>query len=319
MTTADASKQFSEQDIPDMASKIAIVTGGTSGIGYAIALQLAKAGANVIITARNDEKGQKSVADIKTELGAAAKISYSIMNNEDLFSVESFARSFGEVHETLDILVNNAGIGMPPWRSINGIESQIMVNYLSHFHLTNLLLPKLRKAGELHGDARIVNVSSVGHRYAKPSSLNPNVPGWEEANDEATYESNVNYGFSKLGQIHQATVLTKQLGSTSNVRINSCHPGSIRTNIAGPDKVISGSVGHSIAKYLNSHGASSDWGALTPLYLATSPEIVDNDIRGKYFVPIAVEEEPTPLAKSEEGAIWTWAWSEAAVARLLQQ
>ncbi|KAI9206660.1 uncharacterized protein BJ171DRAFT_457108 [Polychytrium aggregatum] len=310
---------FSDNDIPSLAGKVAIVTGGTSGLGYATAHQLAKAGADVIITARNDEKGQKAVAELKALLGDSAKISYAVLNNEDLHSVEAFARSFGETHDSLDILVNNAGIGMPPWKPIHGVESQILVNHLSHFHLTNLLLPKLEKAGELHGDARIVNVSSAGHGFARPSATNPNVVDWVKANEENSFEGARNYGFSKLAQIHHVAELTKRLGPGSKIRANAVHPGSVHTNIAGSDKQTSSWFGRAIGFFINTFGSSPNIGALTQLYLAASPEVVTKDIRGKYFVPVAKEQLPTPLGRSDEGAVATWKWSEETVARILQE
>lgn len=155
-----------------MQDKIAIVTGGASGIGRAISNRLAKAGANVIIFGRNEERGSNAVNEIDADGGAA------VFYRTDLISEEEIERSMKQVlanYNCVDILVNNAAISgfMGPVvdTPMQEVGDVLKVNLISIFHLSKLVLPKMieKKYG------RIINISSVAPRVTPPNSATYNM------------------------------------------------------------------------------------------------------------------------------------------------
>jgi len=149
--------------LPDLSGKTVIVTGANSGIGFYTALELAKAGAEVILACRSAEKGAAAAAKVNAE--APGKAKFMALDLADFASVHAFAASFKEAHGTLDILINNAGVMALPARQVTaqGFELQFGVNFLGHFLLTALLLAPLMKAAA----PRVIQISSVAHRDGK--------------------------------------------------------------------------------------------------------------------------------------------------------
>ncbi|MBC9934475.1 SDR family NAD(P)-dependent oxidoreductase [Chitinophaga qingshengii] len=193
----------------DLGGKIAIVTGGNTGIGLETAKTLASAGATVIIPARNVEKAKKN-------LEGMANIEIEEMDIMKPESIDAFARKFLASGRSLHILINNAGImWVPLQRDSRGIESQLATNYIGQFHLTSKLWPALKQAN----GARVVNVSSLGHHNA---SFNFDDPNFENRD----YETLQAYGHSKTA----SNLFTLELDNRAkgfNVRAFSVHPGSI--------------------------------------------------------------------------------------------
>jgi NAD(P)-dependent dehydrogenase (short-subunit alcohol dehydrogenase family) len=172
----------------DLTGKIAIVTGGNTGIGLETAKTLAFAGATVIVPARDIEKAKKNLQNVPNiELG-----------------------------RPLHLLINNAGIMWVPFRRDNrGIESQLATNYLAQYQLTARLWPALKKANS----ARVINVSSQGHQFAPFNFDDPNFLHRE-------YETLQAYGQSKTACNLFALELDTR-GKEFGVRSYSLHPGSI--------------------------------------------------------------------------------------------
>jgi NAD(P)-dependent dehydrogenase (short-subunit alcohol dehydrogenase family) len=147
-------------DISPQDGKLAVVTGATGGLGLETALQLAKAGATVIVTGRNAEKGAKALAAIRAA-APGAKVEYQSLDLSSLAAISAFAARFAAQHQRLDILVNNAGVMAPPERreTTDGFELQFGTNHLGHFALTAQLLPQLSAAR-----GRVVSLGSVAAR-----------------------------------------------------------------------------------------------------------------------------------------------------------
>src|SRR5262249_25577280 len=124
----------------DLTGKIAIVTGGNTGIGLETVKVLAGAGARVIVPARDVEKANRNLAGIEnTEVEA--------MDLADPKSIDAFAEKFLNSDRPLHLLINNAGIMWVPFRRTSqGFESQLATNYLAQFQLTARLWPALKKA-----------------------------------------------------------------------------------------------------------------------------------------------------------------------------
>jgi NAD(P)-dependent dehydrogenase (short-subunit alcohol dehydrogenase family) len=196
-------------EIPDMTGRTVIVTGANSGIGKATAHALAAAGARVVLAVRNVDKGQAAADAMPGTTEVAA------LDLASLASVREFAAAWDS---DIDILINNAGVMIPPLiRTADGFESQFGVNYLGHFALTNLLLPRLR--------ARVVTVSSQMHKIGRIDFTDLN---WERKR----YISWLAYGQSKLADLLFTAELQRRLTAAgSTITSNAAHPGYASTNL----------------------------------------------------------------------------------------
>jgi NAD(P)-dependent dehydrogenase (short-subunit alcohol dehydrogenase family) len=196
----------------DLAGKVAIVTGGYSGLGLETTKALAAAGAIVIVPTRTPEKAQKALAGI-------ANVEQAALDLADPKSIDAFAGGFLSRTKTLDILINNAAImASPLLRDTRGYEAQFATNHLGHFQLTARLWPALKANG-----ARVVSLSSIGHRICPPDLEDPNF-------ERAEYNKWMAYGRAKSANALFAIGLDKR-GEPHNVRAFAVHPGGIMTDL----------------------------------------------------------------------------------------
>jgi NAD(P)-dependent dehydrogenase (short-subunit alcohol dehydrogenase family) len=197
----------------DLTGKVAIVTGGYSGLGLETTKALAGAGAIVIVPARSPEKAQKALVNI-------ANVEQAALDLADPASIDAFAGGFLSRTKKLDILINNAAImASPLMRDARGYEAQFATNHLGHFQLTARLWPALKAAG----GARVVALSSIGHRIS-PVSLDD--PSFERSE----YNKWVAYGRAKSANALFAIGLD-QRGAAHGVRAFAVHPGGIMTDL----------------------------------------------------------------------------------------
>ena len=135
-----------QAEIPSQLGTTAVVTGATGGLGYETALALAKAGSEVILTGRDDRKGQSALDKIGHAV-TGAKVSFEHLDLASLASIAEFARRM-ETRQSLDLLICNAGVMALPRRqtTADGFEMQFGTNHLGHFALTARLMPLLRRA-----------------------------------------------------------------------------------------------------------------------------------------------------------------------------
>jgi NADP-dependent 3-hydroxy acid dehydrogenase YdfG len=143
----------------DSGKRRVLITGGNTGIGFETAKALAHSH-KIIVGARNEAKGKAAVAKLKDAVpGASCEL--AVFDLADLDSVSDFSKAMLDAGTPLDVLINNAGVmACPLSRTKQGFETQIGVNHLGHFLLTEELLPLIQAAGSNHGDARIVNLAS---------------------------------------------------------------------------------------------------------------------------------------------------------------
>jgi NAD(P)-dependent dehydrogenase (short-subunit alcohol dehydrogenase family) len=193
----------------DLRGRIAIVTGGYSGLGLETTKALVHAGATVIVPARTPQKA-------RTALAGSRNIELADLDLLDPQSISAFAKGFVDTGRPLDILVNSAGVmAAPLMRDARGYESQFSSNHLGHFQLTAQLLPALRRSG----DARVVSVASRGHRFGGVRFDDPHFEACE-------YDKWKAYGQSKTANILFALALD-QRGEAHGIRSFSVHPGRI--------------------------------------------------------------------------------------------
>ncbi|WP_264523791.1 SDR family NAD(P)-dependent oxidoreductase [Flavobacterium sp. N502536] len=290
----------------DLTGKIAIVTGGNTGIGLETVKTLALAGATVIVPARDLEKA-------KINLAGVPNVELEVMDLMKPESITAFAEKFLLSNRPLHLLINNAGIMWVPFRRDHrGIESQLATNYLAHFQLTAQLWPTLKKAKS----ARVIQVSSQGHQFAPFNFDDPNFLSSE-------YETLQAYGQSKTASNLFALELDNR-GKEFGVRSYSLHPGSINgTELAREASLeLFQKMGFcddegTILPEIAAHLKTIPQGAATTVWCATSALL--DSIGGVYcedveIAAIAYESSVTPGVKlyslDEDNARRLWDLSE---------
>ncbi|HXO73496.1 MAG TPA: oxidoreductase [Bradyrhizobium sp.] len=285
-------------DIPTQQGKLAVVTGATGGLGYQTAMRLAQAGAEVVLTGRNEAKGHEAISKIRNQF-PAAKINFEALDLANLASVAGFARRFAAAHSSLDLLVNNAGVMALPTRqtTADGFEMQFGTNYLGHYALTARLLPQLRSARQ----PRVVSLSSIAHRTGFIQ--------FSDLQGERLYSPWKAYNQSKLAMLMFALELQRRSDAAGwNLISNAAHPGWARTDLFA--NVGSGLLAFASGLAAPLFSQSAESGALSTLFAATSPQAKG----GGYYGPNGLSElkgPPAPAwimpqARDKAGAARLW-------------
>ncbi|RDH78586.1 SDR family NAD(P)-dependent oxidoreductase [Mycolicibacterium moriokaense] len=207
--------------VPDLAGRLAVVTGANSGLGFGLAKRFSAAGADVIMAVRSREKGEAAIAEIRRTV-PAAKLTIKQCDLASLDSVAALGDDLVAEGRPIDVLINNAGVMTPPQRqtTADGFELQFGANHLGHFALTGRLLPLLRAAP----DARVVTVSSIAAKQVGIDFADPNA--------EREYKPMQSYGIAKLAQLMFAVELNRRSEVAGwGVLSNAAHPGLAKTNL----------------------------------------------------------------------------------------
>ncbi|MGW6014635.1 SDR family NAD(P)-dependent oxidoreductase [Streptomyces sp. NPDC055210] len=242
----------------DLTGRLAIVTGGYSGLGLETTRALSKAGATVVVPARRRAVAEEAVAGIDG-------VEVDELDLGDLESVRAFADRFLASGRTVDLVIDNAGImACPETRVGPGWEAQFATNHLGHFALVNRLWPAIAPGG-----ARIVSVSSTGHHT---SDIRWDDPHWNRGD----YDKWEAYGQAKTANVLFAVQLDA-LGKDSGVRAFALHPGGILTplqrHLPRQEMVERGWIDENGVP-LNPEGFKSpEQGAATQVWAATSPQL----------------------------------------------
>jgi NAD(P)-dependent dehydrogenase (short-subunit alcohol dehydrogenase family) len=249
----------------DLTGKVALITGASSGVGKVSAYKLAEKGCHVILATRSYSKTEPIIKDIIEKTGNK-NVEFVEFIADDLESVKKCAQEFKAKNLPLHILMNNAGLAGIGGVSKQGFQHTFAVNYLSHFLLTDLLLPVLKSSSP----SRIVNVSSTGHRTGRLYDFE-SLKSPDQATLDRVYLQN--YADSKLAQAMHARKLSQLLQGTG-VSTYSLHPGVVATDIW---KVFPGFV-QPVMKWFM---ITEEQGAMTQLYCATEPKLQNTS--GKYY------------------------------------
>lgn len=256
--------RFTEADLPNLAGKTVVVTGGNSGIGLETAVAFARAGAHVIIACRDPKRAEAAVADIRGRSGNET-VEAMQLDLSKLGSVRAFADAFLARGVPLDLLINNAGImALPYTKTEDGFEAQFGTNHLGHFALSLLLLPALERAKA----PRIVTISSMTHWKGK-------IP-WDDLNGEKKYSPSGAYANSKFANVAFGVELDRRLKQAGKRTISVlAHPGMSATQITMGSMAARGS--ERLGRFLVWGNAlvaqPASMGALPTLFAAVSPEI----------------------------------------------
>ncbi len=245
-------------------NKVAMVTGGTSGMGLETCRALAKAGADLIIVGRNQQKCRKTIDDLRVETGNQ-KINYLIADLSEMESVRKMAKEFHTKYDKLQLLVNNAGgFFLKRELTTEGLEKTFALNHLGHFLLTNLLLDIIEKSTPV----RIINVSSWEHFRARYDR--------ENLQGEKDYAGWDAYNRSKLYNILFTYELARRL-KDPKITVNTVHPGWVKTSIGKNNGILAKTV----LPLMQLKAIPVDEGAKPCIYLCTSPDVAG--VSGKYF------------------------------------
>ncbi|NIB41512.1 SDR family NAD(P)-dependent oxidoreductase [Pseudomaricurvus alkylphenolicus] len=294
----------------DLSGKVAVVTGGYSGIGLETTRALVEAGARVYVPARSMASARDNLADLQGVI-------LESMDLADLASVRGFAEKVLSRESRLDLLINNAGVmTCPEARVGNGWESQFAINHLGHFVLTTTLLPILLAAQK----SRVIVLSSSAHHMSDIR--------WHDIHfDHDDYEKWSAYGQSKTANALFALALDMKFGD-QGLRAFSVHPGIIRTPLQRhlPHEELRAmgweDESGGVSELMQAVYKSPSQGCATTLWAATSTQL--NDIGGLYCedcdVANLVLDNPSPIgdvsphAVNEQGAERLWQLTEAMLA-----
>ncbi|MEU8362403.1 SDR family NAD(P)-dependent oxidoreductase [Nonomuraea sp. NPDC048882] len=240
----------------DLSGKLAIVTGGYSGLGLETTRALAGAGAHVVVPARRPEAARQALGDIDG-------VEVDELDLGDLASVRGFAERFLATGRDADLVIGNAAImACPETRVGPGWEAQFATNHLGHYALVNLLWPAIAR-----GRGRVVAVSSAGHRRSGMR--------WDDVMFERGYDKWQAYGQAKTANVLFAVHLDA-LAQASGVRAFALHPGGILTplqrHLPKEEMVALGWIdeeGNALPASLK----TPEQGAATQVWAATSPQL----------------------------------------------
>ncbi|MGR7024747.1 oxidoreductase [Geodermatophilus sp. URMC 62] len=212
---------WTERDVPDLTGRTAVVTGANGGLGLQTALVLARAGAHVVLAARDPVKTAAAETRIRAS-SPAASLETVPLDLGDLSSVAAAAASVLDRHERVDLLVDNAGVMAVPRRTTaDGFEEQFGVNHLGHWALTAGLLPALLRSPA----ARVVTVTSTARHRAR--RLDP-----ADVHLQRGYGAWSAYARSKMANLHFGLGLQQRFAAAgAHAASLLAHPGLTNTDL----------------------------------------------------------------------------------------
>jgi len=272
--------EFTGQESPRLDGRTVIITGATSGIGYAAAVALARRGAAVHFLARDRGRAERARRAIAAASGSAS-LSYGLADLEDLAAVRAFAGEFRAGHDRLDVLIHNAGAIHPQFRAdASGTELTVLGQVVAPFLLTGLLLPALLAAAP----SRVITVSSGGMYTQRLDLATLQLPA-------SRYRGVAAYARAKRAQVALSREWSRRLAGTG-VACHAMHPGWVDT--AGIATALPRFRGLT-RPVLRSPGQGAD----TIVWLATAPPAClgtgrfwhDRRARPEYRLPWTREED----------------------------
>ncbi len=274
-----------------LCGKTVLVTGASSGIGKAVALELAGIGAKVVVGGRNPSRCHAIRRAIAAVTGQEPDGLYC--NFLSLDSVREAAKQYIASGRPLDVLINNAGaLFTRRTETCDGYEASFGVNHLAPFLLTGMLLPRLKESAP----SRIVVVASDAHRFFGPLDF-------DDLHLQKSYGAFKAYGRSKGANILFTRGLAQHL-EHSGITVNAMHPGAVKTNLGTiHSAILKKLVYHLVRPFL----LTPQKGAETVLWLASSPKVQNKS--GGYYMHDRPH-RPRPWTLDEERLKTLWHTSE---------
>ena len=273
--------------LPSLEGKSVAITGTTSGTGFVAANASGKLGANVILLNRSSERADKALIDLRQETPNANFNQIEC----DLQSFDSVRNAVKQIEDAcpngLDVICNNAGVmALEDMATVDGYDVQMQTNHLSHFLLVKRLMPLLKKAAEMRGEARIVNHSSIARKQPKKTYeakfLEKN-GGNLGGNGSSLFFGGarwLRYNQSKLANAAFTACLHDKLSAAnSKIKAMVAHPGLAETDLQSTT-VKEGGMGKWITEQMMKVGQSREDGALGILKCIADPEVESGQFVG---------------------------------------
>lgn len=274
----------------DLTQATVVITGGTGGIGFHSALGIARTGARVVITGRDQQRGEEARRDLVAQSGND-QVELVVGDLSSIAGVDALAHDLLGTTDQIDVLVNNAGyLGSEPRTSEDGLEMHFAVNVLAPHRLTLALLPALKAAGA----ARVVNVTG-GDKPARVDADNLQA--------EKGFKGLMTYTHSKSALECMSMALAHEL-QPEGVTVNVVFPGRASTamtrslrpsSLPGPMKLM-----YPLLKlfFVDDGGKGAARAAQSTIHAATSPDL--EGVTGAYFDTNCVEQAVHPSAHDPE-------------------
>jgi NAD(P)-dependent dehydrogenase (short-subunit alcohol dehydrogenase family) len=203
-----------------MSNKVFVVTGTTSGIGKALALEIAKTGQTLVMIARDADRGQAALQEVRRQ-APNPNIDLQLSDLSILSSVRNVAEILKARYEKINVLINNASVYKRKRTvTVDGFEEMFAANHLGPFLLTNLLLERLQEAVQADGSARVLNITA-------PSTVPLN---FDDLQGERNFNSLNAFGATKMANLLFTFELARRLENTG-ITVNAIHPGLARSGL----------------------------------------------------------------------------------------
>jgi dehydrogenase/reductase SDR family protein 13 len=274
----------------DLTAKTCLITGANSGIGKVTALELARAGARVVLAGRSQPKTEAVMAEIAQQV-PGAKLEFVALDLGDLASVRAAAEAILARDHAIDVLINNAGLAGSRGLTKDGFELTFGTNHLGPYLFTRLLLDRIQRSGA----ARIVNVASASHYQARTID-------WDAVRQPTKSVTGMKeYERSKLANVLFSNELARRLAGTG-VTSYALHPGVVATDVW---RRVPAPLRWAIKLFM----ISPERGAEASLRCATDPALATET--GKYYDVGGKERRPSKAALDTALAAELWTRSAA--------
>ena len=256
--------KWTSDEVPGQQGRLAVVTGGNTGLGFETAQVLAARGASVVLAVRDIEKGKRAAARI-AGTAPGANVMVQPLDLTSLDSIRAAADELRAKHPRIDLLINNAGVMFTP-RQItqDGFELQFGTNHLGHFALTGLLLERMLPVP----GSRVVTVTSLAHRLGARVNF-------DDLQGERSYSRVGAYNQSKLANLMFTYELQRRLSDGGTTVAVAAHPGFAKTELTRNSPAIAAFF------YVRVMSQKAAMGALPVLRAATDPGVLG----GQYYGP----------------------------------
>lgn len=289
-------------DIPDLTGKTYLVTGGSTGIGFGICAHLLQHNARILLLSNKEDHAEDALEELR-EYGDIKLVEWVKCDLADLKATDAVAKQILEQESVLHGMVMNAGLGVGKyWETVDGLDSHFQVNWLSQLHLTLELLPLLKK----QPGGRLVFMSSDLHRGAEAET---------EFKDVAEINTDTGpmklYNRSKLAQVLGMLAIQRRMQNGGDSVVNATAQDKIYVNATHPGAVVTPQQDQAVEAYgtLGKIGVKATRpfmkdpvksGCRSALFAATSTEVEDQGITGKYIVPDKKVTEPSDKSQDVE-------------------
>jgi len=277
---------MSNQNSRDMEGRVCLITGATSGHGRALAGLLADRGAELVLLGRNPDLCRETADELEARCGGKRPETL-LCDLSRMDDVKRAASEFLATGRPLHVLVNNAAVvTLGRQESAEGYELGFAVNYLAHFALTLMLVPRLRQSAP----SRIVHIASDAHRTGRLDL--------DDLQLEKRYSTARSYCRSKAAIVYFNLELARRLEGTG-ITVNAVDPGPIASNIGANNKGLAYRI---VSPIIRATFPSAAKAAATPLHLATAAEMAERT--GTYWKFMRERKPRAPNAQQIGPALW---------------